>query len=571
MVDVGKFYHAVIDDVINGMQDAFIEDGLDTEILQELKKLWSSKLSDTHAVDPEPIVQTAAQYAQRFQAGTVQAQSSTLGRLPIPQNHTILTNAQRGYAPIIRSNPPLNAQLQPGQTATVISGMNASNLALLRPALASQASTNRPIVLATALNPINPQQSVLQQQQQRAGNPLGFTIRGGLTMAAGQPTILAPSVAGINGMTTANLAGQNVQLVQIGQQTYVVQQPLIQPRPSVTTINAQQPDHNTAFNRTQVDGVGDGSDDDFDALSEPPSIRQPMSISSRRGGGGGGGAGGTSSVAMTPGTGPHHGLMSDEDDDDDDDDDDDLVPATPGLTPPASALSATGLTPRPRGSRSSHHPTFMSTASATPYTPSNLAPPDTPSFDQPSAATKRVRPSPKVEPSAKRANTAAGSANRRYQSAYTADDSDDYDDDYDDEDEDGGVMTPARHLDDGDPGRRGSGKDRPAVRAKREDGSGRGSDDAAASADPAGGQTGSHMSHLSETEDPNYCPPTRGDDQADVDDGDGEDEEEEEEEEEEPLNSGDDVSEEEPDVLFQSENVVVCQYDKVSTTLLPCR
>ncbi|VDN16507.1 unnamed protein product [Dibothriocephalus latus] len=214
MVDVAKFYHAVIDDVINGMQDAFIEDGLDTEILQELKKLWSSKLSDTHAVDPEPVVQTAAQYAHRLQAGTVQvtyAQSSNLGRLPIPQNHTVLTNAQRGYAPMIRSNPPLNAQLQPGQTATVISGMNTSNLALLRPALASQGSTNRPIVLATALNPLNPQQQMLQQQQQRVGNPLGFTIRGGLTMA-GQPTILASSVTGMNGMTTANLAALQVAL-----------------------------------------------------------------------------------------------------------------------------------------------------------------------------------------------------------------------------------------------------------------------------------------------------------------------------------------------------------------------
>uniref|UniRef100_A0A183B6G5 Transcription initiation factor IIA subunit 1 n=1 Tax=Echinostoma caproni TaxID=27848 RepID=A0A183B6G5_9TREM len=41
------------------------------------------------------------------------------------------------------------------------------------------------------------------------------------------------------------------------------------------------------------------------------------------------------------------------------------------------------------------------------------------------------------------------------------------------------------------------------------------------------------------------------------------DEEEEQEEDEEPLNSGDDVSDEEPEVLFESDNVVVCQYDKI--------
>lgn len=31
----------------------------------------------------------------------------------------------------------------------------------------------------------------------------------------------------------------------------------------------------------------------------------------------------------------------------------------------------------------------------------------------------------------------------------------------------------------------------------------------------------------------------------------------------EPLNSGDDVSDEDPQELFDTENVVVCQYDKV--------
>ena len=31
----------------------------------------------------------------------------------------------------------------------------------------------------------------------------------------------------------------------------------------------------------------------------------------------------------------------------------------------------------------------------------------------------------------------------------------------------------------------------------------------------------------------------------------------------EPLNSGDDVSEEDPADLFETDNVVVCQYDKV--------
>ncbi|XP_067680332.1 transcription initiation factor IIA subunit 1-like isoform X1 [Haliotis asinina] len=54
-------------------------------------------------------------------------------------------------------------------------------------------------------------------------------------------------------------------------------------------------------------------------------------------------------------------------------------------------------------------------------------------------------------------------------------------------------------------------------------------------------------------------------DDDDNDDNDDENNEEEEQgEEEEPLNSEDDVSEQDPDELFDTDNVVVCQYDKIN-------
>jgi transcription initiation factor TFIIA large subunit len=40
--------------------------------------------------------------------------------------------------------------------------------------------------------------------------------------------------------------------------------------------------------------------------------------------------------------------------------------------------------------------------------------------------------------------------------------------------------------------------------------------------------------------------------------------------EEEPLNSEDDVTDEDAADLFETDNVVVCQYDKVSETLRNC-
>ena len=62
------------------------------------------------------------------------------------------------------------------------------------------------------------------------------------------------------------------------------------------------------------------------------------------------------------------------------------------------------------------------------------------------------------------------------------------------------------------------------------------------------------------------------DDEDDDDDDDDEDENENEDEdaddgaEDEPLGSGDDISEGDPSDLFNTENVVVCQYDKIQRT-----
>merc|ERR1712071_574163 len=63
-------------------------------------------------------------------------------------------------------------------------------------------------------------------------------------------------------------------------------------------------------------------------------------------------------------------------------------------------------------------------------------------------------------------------------------------------------------------------------------------------------------------------------DSSDDDDDDAEDEEDDDDDEhdddndenqdEEPLNSVDDVSDDDPGVLFETENVVVCQYDKIT-------
>lgn len=47
-----KLYQTVIDDVMAGVREAFLDEGVDEQVLQELKMLWESKLLATRAVEP---------------------------------------------------------------------------------------------------------------------------------------------------------------------------------------------------------------------------------------------------------------------------------------------------------------------------------------------------------------------------------------------------------------------------------------------------------------------------------------------------------------------------------------
>lgn len=52
-----KLYHAVIDDVIAGVRDSFLDEGVDEQVLQEMKHIWTTKLMASKAVEVniEPV------------------------------------------------------------------------------------------------------------------------------------------------------------------------------------------------------------------------------------------------------------------------------------------------------------------------------------------------------------------------------------------------------------------------------------------------------------------------------------------------------------------------------------
>lgn len=51
-LSVIKLYNTVVDDVIAGVRDCFLDDGVDEQVLQELKQLWKTKLQASGALDP---------------------------------------------------------------------------------------------------------------------------------------------------------------------------------------------------------------------------------------------------------------------------------------------------------------------------------------------------------------------------------------------------------------------------------------------------------------------------------------------------------------------------------------
>lgn len=49
-----KLYNTVIEDVISGVREAFLDEGVDEQVLQELKQIWETKLISSKAVELNP-------------------------------------------------------------------------------------------------------------------------------------------------------------------------------------------------------------------------------------------------------------------------------------------------------------------------------------------------------------------------------------------------------------------------------------------------------------------------------------------------------------------------------------
>ncbi|XP_012671019.2 transcription initiation factor IIA subunit 1 isoform X3 [Clupea harengus] len=76
---VPKLYRSVIDDVINEVRELFLDEGVDEQVLMELRTLWENKLMQSKAVEgfhteEQQALQAQQQQAQQVQQSQQQAQ-----------------------------------------------------------------------------------------------------------------------------------------------------------------------------------------------------------------------------------------------------------------------------------------------------------------------------------------------------------------------------------------------------------------------------------------------------------------------------------------------------------------
>ncbi|XP_036405753.1 transcription initiation factor IIA subunit 1 [Megalops cyprinoides] len=278
---VPKLYRSVIEDVINDVRELFLDEGVDEQVLLELRTLWESKLMQSKAVEgfhtEEQQAQAQVQQVQQVQHATQQPQAQ-------PQQ-VILPPAQPAPPPqVIVQDPKL---LQHMTTTGMSAAATAATLALptgMGPY--QQLITSQGQILQVVRAPngaqyiIQPQQQVVLQQQ-----VLPQMQPGGVQAPVIQQ-VLAPLQGGIPQQTgviiqpqqivlAGNKVPQNAQVMQAamaaqpGQgaaQAQVQQQPQQQqaqpPQPQQQQAQPPQPQQQQPPMMLQVDGAGDTSSEE---------------------------------------------------------------------------------------------------------------------------------------------------------------------------------------------------------------------------------------------------------------------------------------------------------------------
>lgn len=267
---VPKLYKSVMEDVINEVRELFLNEGVDEQVLMELKTLWESKLMQSKAVDgfhsEEQHVAAQPQQVQQIQQSQQVAPPQVL--LPPAQQAT--------QQQVILQDPKVLQHM----SATGMSAAAATATLALPAGVGNyqQLITNQGqiIQVVRAANGaqyfIQPQQSIMLQQQVLQGGVQAPVIQQVLTpLQGGLPQQTGVIIQPQQIVYTGNKVQQNPQVLQAamapGQTSTQTQ-----PQTHTHTPTQQQQQQQSAQQQAQpqqqppmmlqVDGAGDTSSED---------------------------------------------------------------------------------------------------------------------------------------------------------------------------------------------------------------------------------------------------------------------------------------------------------------------
>ncbi|KAG1964688.1 transcription initiation factor IIA subunit 1 isoform X1 [Pimephales promelas] len=274
---VPKLYRSVMEDVINEVRELFLDEGVDEQVLMELKTLWESKLMQSKAVDgfhTEEQQALQAQQQQAQQAQMTQAQSQ-------PQQVLLPPVQQAPQQQVIVQDPKL---LQHMSATGMSAAATAATLALPTGVTPFQQIITQQGQILQVVRAANGAQYIIQPQQQMVLQPQVLPqMQPGGVQAPVIQQVLTPLQGGLSQQTgviiqpqqivlTGNKVQQNTQVMQAAamavQQAQgaaqIQAQPQAQPpqQQQQQQTQQQQPSQQQPPMMLQVDGAGDTSSEE---------------------------------------------------------------------------------------------------------------------------------------------------------------------------------------------------------------------------------------------------------------------------------------------------------------------
>lgn len=148
-----KLYHSVIEDVVAGVRESFVDDGVDEQVLQELKQIWESKLQSSKAVE-----QNTESTVQQAMGSVIRNQNVKLGD---HGNQTTFPEDQSRSEKVYPVQITLPAQQDSGESAPRVLTIQVPESAIAGNQL--QTILTGPVIGATLALPNALATSLLQQ------------------------------------------------------------------------------------------------------------------------------------------------------------------------------------------------------------------------------------------------------------------------------------------------------------------------------------------------------------------------------------------------------------------------